>query len=200
MIRTGTPVHSRSASPAVMGVPLSRKPLPRNPPARPPPPPSISLMERRIGTDLSRPSLEPLVEREANRFITEPRIPQIGDATGPSRQASPLAHKASGSPKDQIRAQAIVLAEVRTNVMMTSNKRNVALLQAHLFQALRVPPKRGFVRFAPVTDDCSGWGGKTVAGQIAEAMGTAVKGPGREQGNEAGRGGFKVQCSPTPAG
>ncbi|UNI21527.1 hypothetical protein JDV02_007508 [Purpureocillium takamizusanense] len=252
MMRTGTPVHSRSASPVVMSVPLSRKPLPRNPPARPPPPPSIPLMERRIGTDVSRPTLEPLMEREANMFIAAPRMPQPGDTTGLARQTPPQAHKSSALPKDQIRAQAIVLAEVRTNVMvtneytfitelsthlsirygrpvtsivvtlqhsicmlfggsfepaytvtvsalpgqmqMTSNKRNVALLQAHLFQALRVPPKRGFVRFAPVTDECSGWGGKTVAGQIGEVMGTAVKAPAtRDPGNEAGRGAFKLR-------
>ncbi|KAF4987510.1 hypothetical protein FGRMN_10325 [Fusarium graminum] len=50
----------------------------------------------------------------------------------------------------------------------TMNKRNVALLQVHMKQALDIPASRGYVRFVPVAEDCAGWKGNTVAGEIAE--------------------------------
>lgn len=46
-------------------------------------------------------------------------------------------------------------------VQATANRRNAALLQAHLTQALRVPPTRGLERFVAVSEDCAGWGGRT---------------------------------------
>lgn len=56
-------------------------------------------------------------------------------------------------------------------VQTTTNKRNVALLQKHLDDTLRVAPTRGLVQFVAVPEECSGWNGKTVAGEIAEMAG-----------------------------
>ncbi|KFA45594.1 hypothetical protein S40293_09423 [Stachybotrys chartarum IBT 40293] len=52
------------------------------------------------------------------------------------------------------------------HVQETTNKRNVALIQRHMEQALRVPAHRGVVRFVPVSEECFGWSGRTVAGEI----------------------------------
>jgi hypothetical protein len=51
-----------------------------------------------------------------------------------------------------------------------TNKRNNAMLQRHMEQALGVSAMRGFLRFVPVAEECSGWKGKTVASEIAEAI------------------------------
>lgn len=48
----------------------------------------------------------------------------------------------------------------------TTNKRNAALIQRHMEEALGVPPSRGFLRFIPVMEEHSAWKGKTVAGEI----------------------------------
>ncbi|KAJ3547526.1 hypothetical protein NM208_g1473 [Fusarium decemcellulare] len=55
-------------------------------------------------------------------------------------------------------------------VQTATNKRNMALLQRHMEQALGVRSSRGFLKFIPVPEECAGWKGKTVAGEIAEAM------------------------------
>ncbi|EFX04428.1 mif domain containing protein [Grosmannia clavigera kw1407] len=48
----------------------------------------------------------------------------------------------------------------------TTNKRNAALIQRHMEEALGVPPARGLLRFAPVTEANLAYGGKTTAGYI----------------------------------
>ncbi|KAK1987038.1 macrophage migration inhibitory factor [Colletotrichum cereale] len=53
----------------------------------------------------------------------------------------------------------------------TKNKRNSALLQKHLQEALGVPPARGYVKFVEVPADCMAVNGKTTASQIAEVTG-----------------------------
>jgi hypothetical protein len=53
-------------------------------------------------------------------------------------------------------------------VQPATNKRNAALIQKHMEQALRVPSTRGIVRFVPVQEENVAWGGKTVAGRIDE--------------------------------
>ncbi|CEI68712.1 unnamed protein product [Fusarium venenatum] len=50
-----------------------------------------------------------------------------------------------------------------------ANKRNIALLQRHMEQALGIPPSRGYLRFVPVAEDCAGWKGNTIAGEILDA-------------------------------
>lgn len=50
----------------------------------------------------------------------------------------------------------------------TTNKRNTALIQKHMEEALGVNPSRGLVRFVPTNDEHLGYSGNTVAGQIEE--------------------------------
>ncbi|KAK2000621.1 macrophage migration inhibitory factor [Colletotrichum falcatum] len=56
-------------------------------------------------------------------------------------------------------------------VGVTKNKRNSALLQKHLQEALGVPPARGFVKFVEVPAECMAVNGKTTASQIADVTG-----------------------------
>lgn len=48
-----------------------------------------------------------------------------------------------------------------------TNKRNLGLLQKHLSHSLGISPDRGLVRYNVVSEECFGWGGSTVVGQIA---------------------------------
>ncbi|EFQ28494.1 macrophage migration inhibitory factor [Colletotrichum graminicola] len=56
-------------------------------------------------------------------------------------------------------------------VGIAKNKRNSALLQKHLQEALGVPPARGYVKFVEVPADCMAINGKTTASQISEVTG-----------------------------
>ncbi|EXM05275.1 Tautomerase/MIF superfamily [Fusarium oxysporum II5] len=56
------------------------------------------------------------------------------------------------------------------DVQTTTNKRNIALFQRHMKQALRIPPSKGFLRFIPLAEDCAGWKGNTLAGHITEVI------------------------------
>ncbi|KAI1051405.1 hypothetical protein LB506_003370 [Fusarium annulatum] len=56
------------------------------------------------------------------------------------------------------------------DVQTTTNKRNIALFQRHMEQALRIPPSKGFLRFVPLAEDCAGWKGNTLAGHITELI------------------------------
>ncbi|GKT88231.1 MIF domain-containing protein [Colletotrichum tofieldiae] len=56
-------------------------------------------------------------------------------------------------------------------VGVTKNKRNAALLQKHLQEALGVAPARGFVKFVEVPAENMAVNGKTTASQIAEVTG-----------------------------
>lgn len=51
-------------------------------------------------------------------------------------------------------------------VQTATNKRNAALLQRHLQDALDVVPARGIVRFVGVPEECLARGGRTVAGEL----------------------------------
>ncbi|KAH7313332.1 Tautomerase/MIF superfamily [Stachybotrys elegans] len=53
-------------------------------------------------------------------------------------------------------------------VQSATNKRSAILLQDHMEHTLGVVPSRGFVFFTPVPEDCFGWKGKTIAGEIEE--------------------------------
>lgn len=48
----------------------------------------------------------------------------------------------------------------------TTNKRNAALIQKHMEEALGVPSIRGFLRFIPAPEENIARGGKTLAGEI----------------------------------
>ncbi|KAI1063042.1 hypothetical protein LB507_005978 [Fusarium sp. FIESC RH6] len=63
----------------------------------------------------------------------------------------------------------IQIEALTRDMQPAANKRNVALLQRHMEQALGIPAPRGYLRFVPVAEDCAGWKGNTVAGEIADA-------------------------------
>lgn len=48
----------------------------------------------------------------------------------------------------------------------TTNKRNAALIQKHMEEAIGVTPSRGFLRFIPTLEEHTAWNGKTLAGEI----------------------------------
>ncbi|KAI8715559.1 hypothetical protein NCS52_01063900 [Fusarium sp. LHS14.1] len=200
--------------------------------------PRLSGSERRIKTRLSKPSLDPVIEGD-QRPTRDVQSPPPGDITKVTRKYSlpefPRPRSdyfeeafAALSPEDQVRNESIVLAEVKTNVIVNdeytfvselsehlalryhrpvssivvtlqhgacilfggscdpayimtvealacyaqtaTNKRNNAMLQRHMEQALGVSAMRGFLRFVPVAEECSGWKGKTVASEVAEAI------------------------------
>ncbi|KAH7160056.1 Tautomerase/MIF superfamily [Dactylonectria estremocensis] len=70
-------------------------------------------------------------------------------------------------------AYVMTIEALSSLIQPATNKRNVALLQQHMDQALAVPASRGYVRFVAMPEECSGWQGKTVAGKIAEVGGQA---------------------------
>ncbi|KAJ4311678.1 hypothetical protein N0V84_010313 [Fusarium piperis] len=200
--------------------------------------PRLSGSERRIKPRLSKLSLDPVIEGD-QRPTRDFQSPPPGDITKVTRKYSlpefPRPRSdyfeeafAALSPEDQVRNESIVLAEVKTNVIVNdeytfvselsehlalryhrpvssivvtlqhgacilfggscdpayimtvealacyaqtaTNKRNNAMLQRHMEQALGVSAMRGFLRFIPVAEECSGWKGKTVASEIAEAI------------------------------
>jgi hypothetical protein len=49
-----------------------------------------------------------------------------------------------------------------------TNKRNAALIQKHMQEAIGVTPARGFLRFVPTMEDQVAVNGKTMAGEIDE--------------------------------
>ena len=51
---------------------------------------------------------------------------------------------------------------------VATNKRNAALLQRHLGEALGVSSGRGLIRYVGVPEECLARGGQTVAGEMAE--------------------------------
>ncbi|KAH7144050.1 Tautomerase/MIF superfamily [Dactylonectria macrodidyma] len=236
--------------------PVSRMPLPgapgtsvmaeadSSPPAAPP---KLALPEQRGKSRMNKPSLEPVMEI-SQKTLGDIRPPLPGDVTRVIRKQShpelrkqrslyfedAFASKEKDLLGDMVRSEAIVVAEVKTNVLVhdeytfvqelsqhlavryhrqmssivvtlrhsaciffggscdpaytmtvealsslvqpATNKRNVALLQQHMEQALGVPASRGYVRFVAMTEECSGWQGKTVAGKIAEVGGQTQAG------------------------
>ncbi|KAF7546463.1 hypothetical protein G7Z17_g8408 [Cylindrodendrum hubeiense] len=205
-------------------------------------PPKPISPERRVKSRMSKPNLEPVMEGD-QKLLRDIRTPLPGDVTTVTRKKSrpelakqrglyfedAFASKDKDLLGDMVRSEAIVLAELKTNVVVhdeytfvkelsqhlavryhrqvssvvvtlrhsaciffggccdpayiltvealsslvqpATNKRNVALLQQHMDQAIGVPASRGYVRFVPTAEECSGWKGKTVAGEIAEARG-----------------------------
>lgn len=204
--------------------------------------PRLGSPERRKKPKTSGPSLEPVIE-SAQKLLRDIRTPpppgstRIRKAASKpelSKQRSAYFEETFSSKEmdllgDLVRSEAIVMAEVKTNVIVhdeytfvkelsqhlavryhrqqssivvtlrhsaciffggscdpsyimtvealsslvqtATNKRNVALLQQHMEQALGVPPSRGYCRFMPIPEECSGWKGRTVASQIADVSG-----------------------------
>ncbi|MCJ1277174.1 hypothetical protein MMC21_004984 [Puttea exsequens] len=63
-------------------------------------------------------------------------------------------------------AYTLTISALPSLLAPTLNKRNAALLQSFLADALGVPPSRGVIRFMIVPDDCLAFNGTTVLGQV----------------------------------
>ncbi|KHO00816.1 MIF domain containing protein [Metarhizium album ARSEF 1941] len=61
-------------------------------------------------------------------------------------------------------------------VMANANRRNTALFQSHLQQALRVTPTRGLVLFVPIVEERLGYGGETLAAAVGASAGDGRNG------------------------
>ncbi|KAK0661259.1 Tautomerase/MIF superfamily [Cercophora samala] len=55
-----------------------------------------------------------------------------------------------------------------SQLLPTTNKRNAALIQKHMEEAIGVVPARGFLRFVPTKEEHLACNGKTMAGEIDE--------------------------------
>ncbi|OAA44845.1 MIF domain containing protein [Metarhizium rileyi] len=77
-------------------------------------------------------------------------------------------------------AYIMTITALPDQVMANTNRRNAALFQSHLQQALRVLPTRGLIQFTPITEECLGYGGET----LAAAMGASSVMQG-SQGNDS---------------
>lgn len=55
-----------------------------------------------------------------------------------------------------------------------TNKRNAALIQKHMLEAMGVVPSRGFLRFIPTSEEHTAWNGRTLAGEMDDLS----RGPG----------------------
>ncbi|RNJ55678.1 hypothetical protein D7B24_008300 [Verticillium nonalfalfae] len=53
----------------------------------------------------------------------------------------------------------------------TKNRRIAALLQKYMEESLGVLPRRGYLRFVPLSEENVAWDGKTVASELAETQG-----------------------------
>ncbi|KAF4983884.1 hypothetical protein FZEAL_825 [Fusarium zealandicum] len=220
--------------------PVDAKPRQTREP-RPLPVPRLPSSERRVKPRLSKSSLDPVMEIDhrlpgdaqnqhpvnVTRATKRQSLPDLSKRRGDYFEET-FAARDMDNPGDRVRSESIVLAEVKTNVIVNdeytfvselsehlalrynrplssivvtlqqgacllfsgscdpayimtvealacyaqtaTNKRNVALLQRHIEQALGIPAARGLLRFVPVPEECAGWKGKTVAGEVAEAI------------------------------
>lgn len=61
------------------------------------------------------------------------------------------------------------ITAIPASLSPTMNKRNAAMIQAHMDEALGVPAARGLINFRAIPEDCIAIGGKTVASIFGEA-------------------------------
>ncbi|CAF3507869.1 hypothetical protein SNK03_011405 [Fusarium graminearum] len=220
--------------------PPNSKPRQKQEPSSPTPAPRLFLGERRVKPRLSKPSLDPVLESDqrlsrdveqmvsgdANRVTRKHSLPILSRRRGEIPD-EPVILKQSDEVGDRIRCASVVVAEIKTNVIIedeftfitelseylsirynrpascivttlqhgicihfggscdpsytmniealdrdmqpAANKRNIALFQRHMEQALGIPASRGYLRFVPVPEDCAGWKSNTIAGEISEA-------------------------------
>jgi hypothetical protein len=65
-------------------------------------------------------------------------------------------------------AYVMTITALPSHLQATTNKRNAALIQKHMQEALGVIPSRGYLRFVPTAEELTACNGKTLAGQIEE--------------------------------
>ncbi|KAK1781550.1 hypothetical protein QBC45DRAFT_48411 [Copromyces sp. CBS 386.78] len=75
-------------------------------------------------------------------------------------------------------AYVISVSALPSHLQPTTNKRNAALIQKHLEEAIGVSPPRGLLKFIPVPEDCLASGGITVSGEMEIAEKGVVSGDG----------------------
>ncbi|GKU02470.1 macrophage migration inhibitory factor [Fusarium langsethiae] len=220
--------------------PLNSKPRLKQEPPSPTPAPRLVLGERRVKPRLSKPSLDPVLESD-HRLSRDVEQMISGDTRKVTRKHSlpilsrrrgevsdePFLLKQSDEVDDRVRCASLVVAEIKTNVIIedeftfitelseylsirynlpascivttlqhgiciqfggscdpsytikiealdrdmqpAANKCNIALFQRHMEQALGIPASRGHLRFVPVAEDCAGWKGNTISGEISDA-------------------------------
>ena len=64
-------------------------------------------------------------------------------------------------------AYTLTITSLPSQLKPEMNRRNTAVLQGHLRQALRVTQGRGYIRYLALTDDCMGNGGDTMAERLS---------------------------------
>lgn len=82
-------------------------------------------------------------------------------------------------------AYVMAVCALPAQLLPTTNRRNAALIQRHMHEALGVPPARGLLRFVPTREEHLACNGKTVAGEIDELE----RGAAPPSGVGRGRGG-----------
>ncbi|KAA8628991.1 hypothetical protein SMACR_06447 [Sordaria macrospora] len=75
-------------------------------------------------------------------------------------------------------AYVISVSALPSHLQPTTNKRNAALIQKHLEEAIGVNPSRGLLKFVPVPEDCLASGGITVSGEMEMAEKGVISGDG----------------------
>ncbi|KAK0646498.1 Tautomerase/MIF superfamily [Cercophora newfieldiana] len=65
-------------------------------------------------------------------------------------------------------AYVMTISALPSQLLPTTNKRNAALIQKHMEEAIGVLPKRGLLRFVPTQEENMANNGKTMAGEIDE--------------------------------
>jgi hypothetical protein len=63
-------------------------------------------------------------------------------------------------------AYVMSVSALPSQLLPTANKRNAALIQKHMEEALSVSPARGLLRFAPIQEEQFACNGRTVAAEI----------------------------------
>ena len=65
-------------------------------------------------------------------------------------------------------AYVMTISALPSQVMPVTNKRNAALVQKHMEEAIGVSPARGFLRFVATTEENVACNGRTMAGEIED--------------------------------
>ncbi|EHK98156.1 hypothetical protein M7I_6064 [Glarea lozoyensis 74030] len=78
------------------------------------------------------------------------------------------AREPNSSARERVSRDSMVIAEIKTNVIPVTNKRNSTLLSKAMEEGLGVPPNRGIIKFIAIAEEDFATDGKTVAREIEE--------------------------------
>ncbi len=96
-------------------------------------------------------------------------------------------------------AYVMVISALPGQLQPATNKRNAALLQRHMHEALGVSPARGLLRFVAVPDACLAYGGKTALGHADDLVRSNGGGSGGGSGGIMRRGSTAAAAAATAA-